>query len=400
MAREGMNAEALQSAFEAFNHQSSQLEASYADLRGEIDRLARELSRSRAAAERQLREKELLGHRLVQLLEALPAAVVVLDENGIITDCNQSALSLLDEPLIGCAWSAVVHREFRGSRKSAGGDLKLRDGRCFSLARRSLGDRAGEILLLTDITGARNMSDLLDRQSRLSDIGEMTARLGHQIRTPLASALLYAGKLENNADESRAGTAQNLAQRLREMSGMVDDMLRYAKGTRRAGDLLTVGKMLELVADAVRPLVRAPAKLRVSLTEDLQDHRIEVDAEALKGALCNLICNALQACDADGVASPLIELGAVRLRDQVCLTVTDNGHGVPHEICARLFEPFFTTRPQGTGLGLAIVRSVAEAHGGDVIVDSGPDGTTFSMCLPISAARQSDDDAFRESPDA
>jgi signal transduction histidine kinase len=62
--------------------------------------------------------------------------------------------------------------------------------------------------------------------------------------------------------------------------------------------------------------------------------------------------------------------------------VTDNGHGIDPDTRARLFEPFFTTRPQGTGLGLAVVRSVAEAHDGQVLCHSGPGGTVFAIRIP------------------
>jgi signal transduction histidine kinase len=106
------------------------------------------------------------------------------------------------------------------------------------------------------------------------------------------------------------------------------------------------------------------------------------DRESIKGALANLVCNALEA----GAASPRVELGAECRGAHVWLTVTDNGPGLPADVMPRLFEPFFTTRTQGTGLGLAIVHAVTEAHGGEVLVDSGADGTTFALCLPVSGA--------------
>jgi signal transduction histidine kinase len=82
-----------------------------------------------------------------------------------------------------------------------------------------------------------------------------------------------------------------------------------------------------------------------------------------------------------------VELGAEQVDGRVCLTVSDNGHGIPDAVRPRLFEPFFTTRPQGTGLGLAVVRAVVEAHDGEILVDTGPNGTTFALCLPAAGAK-------------
>ena len=94
--------------------------------------------------------------------------------------------------------------------------------------------------------------------------------------------------------------------------------------------------------------------------------------------MSNLVNNAVEACGTAG----RIELSGLVVDGRVCLTVTDDGPGIPAEIRARLFEPFFTTRPQGTGLGLAVVRSVAEAHEGQVHVHTSEGGTLFSISLP------------------
>jgi two-component system sensor histidine kinase FlrB len=236
----------------------------------------------------------------------------------------------------------------------------------------------GEILLLTDITESRQTADLVQRQQRLSAIGEMTARLAHQIRTPLASALLNASQLKLSSNNDRGETVEKITARLNELARMVNDMLRFAGGARAAGDSIVVRELLDSVVDSLSPQAGSDCEICV----ELDDPALTVtgNRDALKAALLNLASNAIQAC----AAAPRIELAAVNGRGQVCLTVSDNGQGIPASIRERIFEPFFTTRPQGTGLGLAVVRSIAEAHRGEILLRSGSSGTTFCLCLPVA----------------
>jgi len=375
LAATALNQESLRQAFDAFNQQSSELEASYRELQGKVEYLTKQLRAAHDARHRELLENERLGSRLARLLEALPGAVIVLDGDGIIQQSNGRATELLNRPLHGCPWSEIVQREFRGG-ESANGELRLRDGRWLSLSRRRLVSEPGEILLLADVSESRHMAELLQRRERLSCIGEMTASLAHQIRTPLSSAMLYASQI---AGESmpRDKLSTKITDSLQELGRMVEDMLRFAGGARRLNDTISVSQLLQDVVESFAPQQGA------STLHVLQpDRYLNVDAnrDAVKGALVNLVSNALQACG----DSPRVELGAEKINGRICLTVSDNGHGIADDVRPHLFEAFYTTRPQGTGLGLAVVRAVAEAHCGEVLVDSRAGGTTFALCLPAT----------------
>lgn len=374
MTASAPHTDALTEAFEAFNAHSAVLETAYRDLETRVAALTSELETAQSARHRELLEKERLSERLERLLDALPGAIVILDAAGTIRECNDEAAALLNQPLLGRPWAEIVRREFSPA-DHADGELKLVDGRTLSLKRRSLPRGEGEILLLTDVTESRRMSEMLARHRRLSAIGEMTARLAHQIRTPLASALLYASQLAT-ASQSPQGVGRLIVARLRELDRMVKDMLQFAAGARQGEESIDVDGLLADVAETCR--ARAGSRLQVTVALAEPALTVAGNRDALKGALANLLDNAAAASPADG----RIELSALRDGERLCLTVTDHGHGIPDDALARIFEPFYTTRPEGTGLGLAVVRSVADAHGGEALVQSGPGGTTVALCLP------------------
>lgn len=375
-----INAATLESAFNAFNEQSVLLEKSYRELQGKVLSLTEKLNESQTARHRELLEKESLSERLAQTLEALPGAIVVLDNDGTIRECNAQAATLLNQPLLGRPWSEIAKREFMPVG-NADGELQLNDGRVLSLQRRRLGPGQGEILLLTDVSESRRMTDMLARHQRLSAIGEMTARLAHQIRTPLASALLYASQM-TPGDGSAASPGGKVVARLRELDRMVNDMLQFAGGSQHDDESIDVAELLADVAET--GAVQLAGRTKISVNVDDSQLRIAGNRGALKGALCNLLENALTACGTGGS----VELGAWRDANSICLAVSDDGHGIPDDQLTQVFEPFFTTRPQGTGLGLAVVRSVADAHDAEVLLTSGRDGTTVGLRLPAAAVPQ------------
>lgn len=379
MAATSLQAEQLQSAFEVFNQQSGLLERSYRELQQTVATLTRQLRREQSARLAELEKKEQLSRHLSHLLESLPGAIIVIDGNGVVREGNSQATALLNRPLIGCSWATIVKREVSDGG-SEDGNIQLRDGRWLSLSRRPLQQESGEVLLLADVTDSRRMSCLRQRQERLTTIGEMTAKFAHQVRTPLASAMLYAAQLDTNTPKQQRAV-QKITARLNDLGRMVNDMLGFAAGAKPVENAFNVYELLTEVQLAIEPQLDDSIDLRVSIDDYSLQHCANKDA--LKGALLNLVNNAWQACGRDA----RIELTARCENDALLLTVEDNGPGIPADVLQSIFEPFFTTRPQGTGLGLAVVQAVAAAHDGSVSVTSSDRGSKFTLRLPIDTQR-------------
>ena len=375
----------LVDAFRLFDEASTHLAASFHELENRIDSLTGELAAARNERLAGLAEKDRLANRLRSLLDALPGGVVVLDGDGHVQDCNPAAVDLLGEPLLGSAWRDVIQRAF-APRDDDGHEISLRDGRRVSIATSPLLSEPGQILLLKDLTETRRLQEQLNHDRRLAAMGSMVAALAHQIRTPLASALLYASHLNRPvleaADRQRA--AERIQSRMRHLERLINDMLLFARDGNFA-------KSTFPVADLITDLQRA---LEVGLqthgcqlaTLDESDGAVLcASRETLLSALQNLANNAMQACGSGGQLLFVVRASAVCVDLMMC----DNGPGIPQAQQDRVFEPFFTTRTQGTGLGLAVVRAIAEAHGGSAWMSSRLGvGSTFGLRLPQNMTDQ------------
>jgi two-component system sensor histidine kinase FlrB len=361
----------LQAAFLAFGSVSEQLSGAFDSLRAEVAQLRAELGEAHAG-------KEHLAARLSALIKGLPGGVLVLDSGGEIQECNPVARELLGEPLLAQSFSAVLARAATGAGIGGGAEhVELRTRRFVNISRREL-QSGGEVVLLTDVTESHLMQVFLTRQQRLLTLGELAAGLAHQIRTPLAAALLYASQMtlpgRNKQDLARC--AERTVGSLKQLDTLVNDMLAFAHGGA-AREAVSVSALLEQVAQWLRPALRRG--VRLTIRTQAPDLMVRANAPSLVSAVLNLATNALQAATADLDLELLARRGAA---GRAQIVVSDNGPGVPAHIRERIFEPFFTTRARGNGIGLAIVKSVVEAHQGSVSLAEGSCGATFIIDLP------------------
>lgn len=374
----------LEQAFSLFNEASAQLTGAYQELQQQVERLTGELAVANVELRRQLLEKEALSQRLSHLLFAMPAGVVVLDQQGAIIELNPAARELLGESLMGRAWVEIASRALAQTVVPHEWDLAPVSGavpRRVSISSSPLDAAGGQVLLIHDMTEAYAMQRELQRHQRLSAMGEMAAGLAHQLRTPLATALLYASHLKklDLPEHERIRFADKVLARLRHLEHLIQDMLSFVKGEGGGQDVVRMSSVLVDLQQVMEPQMNERG-LNFSIEDDSRGAVVLGSRKALTGALLNLLENAMQACPEGGQVSLRGEVGD---DGQVSISVVDNGKGIDIATQERLFEPFYTTRTDGTGLGLAIVRGVAEAHRGSVQVKSAPGcGSEFILRLP------------------
>ena len=376
-------AEELQRAFAVFNQVSHELTQAYMALQARVESLTSELAVANGELRRQYQEKEALSERLSLLLNALPAGVVALDSAARVGEANPAARQMFGDAVLGGEWSRV-QAELIATEAP---DEWLLGARRVSIAESPLDSAGGRLLLVHDITAAHALKANAERNQRLAAMGEMAASLAHQLRTPLATALLYSANLAQPdlSETARTRFAGKAAEQLRRLERLIQDVLLFTRGESLGRDRIELRSLLDEAAQTIAPLC-AERGVRFVPTLEVGDFIMTGSRKALAGALINLLENALQACEASPPGDGQVTLAAQVDQGLVSVSVRDSGVGMSAETQARIFEPFFTTRGQGTGLGLAIALGVARAHGGRISVQSRPGaGSEFILALPVAS---------------
>ena len=224
---------------------------------------------------------------------------------------------------------------------------------------------------------------------RMATVGRLSLKVAHEVRNPIAAIGLNAEMLGDIVKGRPAGDmeeAASLLAAIREQVGALDalteEYLAFARFPRPHFEEESVSELVQELADFVRPVATRQG-LRVSVEIDPSVPMMEIDRGLLRQAVLNLVKNGLEALSSGGELTIASRFDG----DTVEISVSDTGGGIPDEVAPRLFEQFFTTKPQGTGLGLSIARQIVEEHGGEIQWANRPGpGAVFTIRLPIKRA--------------
>lgn len=224
--------------------------------------------------------------------------------------------------------------------------------------------------------------DALVRGERLAAIGELAARLAHDLRNPLNvikhTVNLLARKLEPQLEESDKSHCQRLQRSVKRISHQIDEVMDFVKMSPiQTSD----NSVLEMVQNSIDRL-RVPKSVKINLPG--RDVVIPCDQKKMEVLFSNLFTNSIDAMDGSGQITLTID----ETENYVILEVRDSGPGIPDDKLEKIFEPLYTTKQNGTGLGLVSCREIVKQHQGDIMAHNNP--TTFRITLPkVARASQS-----------
>ncbi|HEY0591491.1 MAG TPA: ATP-binding protein [Thermoanaerobaculia bacterium] len=359
-----------------------------------IDRLRQSETELQRAAARALLE----GRRLQSVIDAAGLGLVVVDANLGVRWVNQRAASWL-APLALEAGGVLGHTEdHRGclacvtasvvasgtptesERRGTTAEGAERHFRRASSPVRDEGGRVAQVVhLLEDITARKTLEAEALHAGKLSVLGQMAAGIAHEIGNPLSSLEARLQRMRRDPSPSF------LEESLGVLQSQLDRIGRIVRGVshfaRSRADAWTAWDLNKVVGDAVT-LVRLDRRAaRVAFRESLATSLPPVRGvrDQIEQVVVNLLLNAVEAMPAGGT----IQIATAAQDHHVAVSIRDSGPGMDPAIQAKLFQPFFTTKPSGTGLGLSICYSLVHAHGGSIEVSSSPGrGSCFTVNLP------------------
>jgi PAS domain S-box-containing protein len=238
------------------------------------------------------------------------------------------------------------------------------------------------LAIRSDITARKQAEAQLREQAALTNLGQLTAVVAHEVRNPLAGLRASLQILEQRrADTRDREIIGAMVQRIDDLNAKVEDLLLYARPKPPRLQPVDVGALMREVAHSAR--VATGSLCPIIDVSGGDGVLVLTDLDMLRAALLNVTMNACQAAGNERVQVTIeVHQGHCRI------AVHDHGPGIPPDVRERMFEPFFTTRAGGTGLGLAIVKRLVELLNGTVSLnDRDGGGTVAEVSVPLAPSR-------------
>jgi signal transduction histidine kinase len=220
---------------------------------------------------------------------------------------------------------------------------------------------------------------------RMATVGRLSLKVAHEVRNPISAIELNAEMLQDivsaragtDMDEA-AGLVTSIRDQVNTLDALTEEYLAFARFPKAHFEEESVNQLVQELADFIRPVAQRQG-LTMRVETDPAVPMLEIDRTLLRQAILNLVKNGLEALSRGGE----LTIGSRATERGVEVFVADTGPGIPAEVGDRLFEQFFTTKPQGSGLGLSISRQIIEEHGGELTWANRPGGgAMFTILLP------------------
>jgi two-component system sensor histidine kinase HydH len=339
------------------------------------------------------------------VVESMMNGLISVDESGMITTINQTA-----SRIIGVSSSYAEGRDISEVLKSDECDIQgvlssdspvvekeityRRNGGYTPLSvsvsplKDETGKVMGAVVIIRDLREIKELQEKVRRAERLASLGRLAAGIAHEIRNPLSSirgfAQYFQGKFEPETKDVKYAKA--MVDEIDRLNRIIEALLDFA----RPAEPKLSSYSIEDVLNHALGLVQADIEVKeVRLTRNVQSGipEVMIDRDQMIQAILNILLNAVEAVDKEGE----IAVSASTKGDNLQISISDTGSGIPEEDLPKVFDPFFSTRRNGTGLGLAIVHKIVENHDGEIRVNSTVgQGATFTILLPLRKGGKED----------
>jgi len=237
----------------------------------------------------------------------------------------------------------------------------------------------GTVHVVRDISELKKLREKVATSERMAALGEVAAKVAHEIRNPLVSIGGFSRRLEKKLDGSLKDYASVITNEVTRLEGILKEILSYVREVRLVKDVTSPNAVVEEVLPLFQEEVRKK-KIKMVMSLDRDVSPVEVDINKIKEALINIIGNAVDAVSEGGE----IRISTFNEKGYAVTEIADNGHGVDPRDMPYLFDPFYTTKVSGTGLGLSITHRIIEQHRGKIEMESEKGkGATFRIYLPV-----------------
>ncbi|MDT8317056.1 MAG: ATP-binding protein [bacterium] len=233
---------------------------------------------------------------------------------------------------------------------------------------------------------------------RLSALGELSAGMAHEIKNPLgiikSSAGILEGRLEKSDQEGLLASA--ISEEATRLTALLESFLQFARPRPPQNNICQINSIIEKTLLLIGSEI-SRSKIVLEKSFDYSVPALYTDENQIQQVLINIIINALQAMPEGGTLEVATKLSSFPDNsgnggEAILITLADTGPGISAEVRDQIFNPFYTTKETGTGLGLSIVFRIISGLGGELKLETGQDGTTFKIYLPLSKEDLNEDD--------